>query len=153
MCCLRWRIVHMNRALSSGGRGCLSATFSRPIPICFSDELLVWWLWVLIFTFLVLALKKKKTFKPSCFSKWDCWMRERVCRSGHPQGVWGFKKSRKEALSPKENTKQGQRLLEKANERLSRKRHPPSPFAQLLLLQELGWRLRSRSMVWTAPRA
>lgn len=30
----------MNRALSSVGRGCLSATFSRPIPIYFSDELL-----------------------------------------------------------------------------------------------------------------
>lgn len=29
----------MNRALSSVGRGCLSATFSRPIPIYFSDEL------------------------------------------------------------------------------------------------------------------
>lgn len=29
----------MNRALSSVGRGCLSATFSRPIPIYFLDEL------------------------------------------------------------------------------------------------------------------
>lgn len=57
----------MNRALSSGGRGCLSATFSRPIPICFSDELLVWWLWVLIFTFLVLALKKNKRLNLPAF--------------------------------------------------------------------------------------
>lgn len=31
----------MNRALSSTGRGCLSATFSRPIPIYFSDKLSV----------------------------------------------------------------------------------------------------------------
>lgn len=31
----------MNRALSSTGRGCLSATFGRLIPIYFSDKLSV----------------------------------------------------------------------------------------------------------------
>lgn len=37
-------------------------------------------------------------------------------------------------------------------QRLSRKYHPPSPFAQLFPLQELGWRSRSRSMTQTASR-
>lgn len=47
----------MNRALSSMGRGCLSATFSRPIPIYFSDKLAVQGLVALGFLHLVLLLE------------------------------------------------------------------------------------------------
>lgn len=50
------RILHMNRVLSSVGRGCLSATFSRPIPIYFSDELPVQGVVALGFLHLVLGL-------------------------------------------------------------------------------------------------
>lgn len=50
------RILHMNRALSSVGRDCLSATFSRPIPIYFSDELPVQGVVALGFLHLVLGL-------------------------------------------------------------------------------------------------
>lgn len=46
----------MNRALSSTGRGCLSATFSRPIPIYFSDKLSVQGWVALGFLHLVLLL-------------------------------------------------------------------------------------------------
>lgn len=46
----------MNRALSSMGRGCLSATFSRLIPIYFSDKLSVQGWVALVFLHLVLLL-------------------------------------------------------------------------------------------------
>lgn len=142
MCCLRWRILHVNRALSSVGRGWLSATFSRPIPIYFSDELPVQFVflhlglglkWFVlgffafkkIFTFLL--FKARSLDERGKFAGQDA---HKVCEDSRVKKRSPLPKGKHKTRTPP--SREGQRL--------SRKYHPLFP------LQELGWRLWSRSM-------
>lgn len=85
----------------------LSATFSRPIPIYFSDELPVQGLvalgffaygfgvrgffWLFGFFFFFLNIYFNLPAFQSRIARWE----KQIYRSGHPQGVWGFKSQEK----------------------------------------------------------
>lgn len=137
----------MNRVLSSGGRGCLSATFSRPIPICFSDELPVWDLVALgvDFYFFVFSFFLKKKVLTFLLFKVGLLDDRESLQVRTPARRERIQKVKKRSPLPK-GKHETRTTPSREGQQLSRKRHPPSPFAQLLLLQELGWRLRSRSM-------
>lgn len=160
MCCLRWRILHVNRALSSMGRGCLSATFSRLIPFIFqiNCQFRVWFFCIWFCCWGAFGLLEvfwgffgflEFYFKPSCFSKWDRQVRETCLQVRAATRCVKIQKSRKEALSPKKNSKQVG-LLKKVNDCQGNTTHLP-PLLSSSPHKSCGGGCSPGA--WTAPRA
>lgn len=74
-------------------------------------------------------------FQPSCFTKWDSWVRETYFRSGHPQGVRGSKSQEKKP-SPQRKTQN--KLAFSRRSTVVKKIPPTFPLCSALPLARAG---------------